>query len=87
MFDMRFVANPHWVDELRPLTGIDQPVRDYCAADPAGAGAMDRIEALLTDLDSPLLGRRQNLSDRGVRLHWGASPVGRGSGGNGGAVA
>ena len=29
VFDMRFVANPHWVDELRPLTGEDQAVRDY----------------------------------------------------------
>ena len=35
VFDMRFVANPHWVDELRPLTGQDQAVRDYCAKDPA----------------------------------------------------
>lgn len=50
MFDMRFVANPHWVDELRPLTGLDQPVRDYCAADPGWGPAMDSIEALLQDL-------------------------------------
>ena len=32
---MRFIANPHWVDELRPLTGEDQAVRDYVAEDPA----------------------------------------------------
>jgi UPF0042 nucleotide-binding protein len=50
MFDMRFIANPHWVDELRPLTGIDQAVRDYCAEDPAWEQAMDNIEALLRDL-------------------------------------
>ena len=50
MFDMRFLANPHWVDELRPLTGIDQAVRDYCAADPGWGQAMDSIEALLKDL-------------------------------------
>jgi UPF0042 nucleotide-binding protein len=49
VFDMRFLGNPHWVDELRDLTGLDQPVRDYVAADPAWDGAMDRIEALLTD--------------------------------------
>lgn len=50
VFDMRFVPNPHWVDELRPLTGLDQPVRDYCAADPGWKGMMDSTEALLADL-------------------------------------
>jgi UPF0042 nucleotide-binding protein len=50
MFDMRFIANPHWVDHLRPLTGIEQAVRDYCAADPAWGQAMGHVEALLKDL-------------------------------------
>ena len=50
MFDMRFIANPHWIDDLRPLTGSDQAVRDYCAKDPAWCRAMDSIEALLKDL-------------------------------------
>jgi UPF0042 nucleotide-binding protein len=27
--DMRFLPNPHWVPELRPLTGRDAPVSDY----------------------------------------------------------
>lgn len=27
--DMRFLANPYWVTELRHLTGKDEPVRDY----------------------------------------------------------
>jgi UPF0042 nucleotide-binding protein len=27
--DCRFLPNPHWVPELRPKTGRDQPVRDY----------------------------------------------------------
>jgi UPF0042 nucleotide-binding protein len=50
MFDMRFIANPHWVEELRPQTGMDQAVRDYCAKDPAWGQAMGHIEALLKDL-------------------------------------
>ena len=29
VFDCRFLPNPHWVDELRPLTGLDEPVADY----------------------------------------------------------
>ena len=48
VFDMRFLDNPHWVDELRPLTGADQPVRDHIANDPAWSNSMDRVEALLT---------------------------------------
>lgn len=29
IFDVRFLPNPHWVRELRPLRGTDLPVRDY----------------------------------------------------------
>jgi UPF0042 nucleotide-binding protein len=49
MFDMRFLDNPHWVQDLRPLTGMDQPVRDHLATDPAWNDAVARLEALLTD--------------------------------------
>ena len=49
VFDMRFVHNPHWVDELRPLTGQDPAVRAYVARDEAWGPAMDRVEALLSD--------------------------------------
>jgi UPF0042 nucleotide-binding protein len=49
VFDLRFLPNPHWVDELRPLTGVDAPVQDYLAADPAWNETLDRIEALLID--------------------------------------
>ncbi|QIK79786.1 RNase adapter RapZ [Sphingomonas piscis] len=49
VFDLRFLANPHWVDDLRPLTGEDAPVQDYVAADPAWSDTVDRLESLLTD--------------------------------------
>ena len=49
MFDLRFLANPHWIDELRPLTGTDTKVRTYIEQDEAWAPSMDRIEALLID--------------------------------------
>jgi RNase adapter protein RapZ len=29
VIDCRFLPNPHWVDELRPHTGLDEDVRDY----------------------------------------------------------
>lgn len=50
VFDMRFVPNPHWIAELRPLTGLDRPVQAYCAADPGWAGMMNSTEALLEGL-------------------------------------
>ena len=50
VFDMRFIDNPHWIEELRPLTGMDLPVRDHVVADPAWGATMERIEALLADL-------------------------------------
>lgn len=49
MFDMRFLDNPHWVQHLRPLTGLDRPVQEHLEKDPAWFEAMGRLEALLTD--------------------------------------
>jgi UPF0042 nucleotide-binding protein len=49
VFDLRFIPNPHWVDELRPLTGMDRPVRTYLERDPVWAETMERIESLLID--------------------------------------
>jgi RNase adapter protein RapZ len=48
VFDMRFLRNPHWEPELKPLTGQDTAVADYVAADPAYSESLDRIEGLLT---------------------------------------
>lgn len=50
VFDMRFLRNPHWVEELRPMTGRDEPVGDYVAGDPAYAEALPQIETLLLTL-------------------------------------
>lgn len=47
VFDMRFLQNPHWDKDLRPLTGLDQPVADYVRADPGYEGAVSRIRELL----------------------------------------
>lgn len=49
VFDLRFVPNPHWVEELRPLSGEDAPVRDYLREQPEWTEALDRIESLLID--------------------------------------
>ncbi|MGB0893940.1 MAG: RNase adapter RapZ [Parashewanella sp.] len=34
MFDVRFLPNPHWEPDLRPLTGLDQPVQEFLQQQP-----------------------------------------------------
>lgn len=50
MFDMRFIDNPHWIEDLRPLTGLDAPVQAHVSKDPAWSQTLDRIEELVLDL-------------------------------------
>ena len=47
VIDMRFLPNPHWVPELRPLTGLDDNVLRYVLSQPAAADFLDRLEGLL----------------------------------------
>jgi len=32
VFDARFLPNPHWEPDLKPLTGLDQSVKDFLAS-------------------------------------------------------
>ena len=50
VFDVRFLANPHWEVALRPLTGESAAVAAFVAADPAYAPAVDRIADLIAVL-------------------------------------
>jgi UPF0042 nucleotide-binding protein len=47
VLDCRFLPNPHWVDELRPFTGLDQPVRDYVLAQPETDDFLTKLDDLL----------------------------------------
>jgi UPF0042 nucleotide-binding protein len=47
VFDMRFLDNPHWDPELRPLTGLDAPVSAHIEADVAWEDAFGRIRDLV----------------------------------------
>ena len=47
VFDVRFLPNPHWVDELRPYNGTQAPVRDYVFGQPATPPFVDALERLL----------------------------------------
>jgi UPF0042 nucleotide-binding protein len=46
-FDVRFLPNPHYVDDLRPLTGRDEAVVEYIARDGKLAEFYERLHALL----------------------------------------
>jgi len=49
--DVRFLDNPHWIPELRDLTGLDAPVRAHVLA---SAGAQDFLESYMQVLDTAL---------------------------------
>jgi UPF0042 nucleotide-binding protein len=53
VFDVRFLANPHYEAKLQPLTGRDKRVADFIAADPG----FKPFFAALTKLLLPLLPR------------------------------
>ena len=47
VFDVRMLPNPHYIRELRPLTGRDAPVAAYLQAQPDVLEMLARIEAFL----------------------------------------
>jgi len=55
VFDARFLRNPYYQLDLRPLDGRDPAVQDYVAADPAFPGFIEGLQRLL----EPLLPRYQ----------------------------
>jgi len=50
VFDCRFLPNPHWVDELRPLPGTDPAVRNYVMKQPETAEFLVELERLFAML-------------------------------------
>ena len=48
VFDCRFLPNPFWVEELRPYSGIDAPVRDYVLSQPESQDFLAKVDDLLT---------------------------------------
>ncbi|MDQ3877456.1 MAG: RNase adapter RapZ [Actinomycetota bacterium] len=46
VLDCRFLPNPHWVQGLRELTGLDDPVRDYVLEQPETTDFLKRTSDL-----------------------------------------
>jgi UPF0042 nucleotide-binding protein len=47
VMDVRFLPNPHWIDDLRPLTGLDAAVREYVLGQQLTTQFLERFEHLL----------------------------------------
>lgn len=50
VFDVRFLPNPHYIDELRPLTGLDKTLRDYVLGQAACQEFRRHLEKMLAFL-------------------------------------
>ncbi|MGB0834031.1 MAG: RNase adapter RapZ [Psychrobium sp.] len=49
VFDVRFLPNPHWEPELRPLTGLDRPVQEYLESEPLVNKLENQITEFISD--------------------------------------
>lgn len=50
VFDVRFLPNPNYVPELKPMTGMDKPVSQYVESHPETQEFLERLEGLLSFL-------------------------------------
>ena len=47
VFDARFLPNPFYVDDLRPLTGLDRPVSDFVFGYPQTQQIVEKLEEMI----------------------------------------
>jgi UPF0042 nucleotide-binding protein len=52
VFDVRFLTNPYYVPDLKPLSGLQPPVREYVLGQPAAGRFLDLVVELL-ELTAP----------------------------------
>jgi UPF0042 nucleotide-binding protein len=55
LLDCRFIPNPHWIPELRPLNGRDEPVRKAVLSAPGVDKFIDDYVALLISMSNGFL--------------------------------
>ena len=75
--DCRFLPNPHWVPELRPLNGRDEPVRDYVLAQQGAAEFLETYERLLDIIGTGYQREGKRYATIAVGCTGGQAPVGR----------
>jgi P-loop ATPase protein family len=50
LIDARFLDNPYWVPELKPMSGRDAPVVEYVMRQPAAGKLLDDVQRMVSDL-------------------------------------
>jgi UPF0042 nucleotide-binding protein len=50
VFDCRFLPNPYWVEELRPLSGQDAAIKEFVLGHPETREFLERVDGLLVML-------------------------------------
>jgi UPF0042 nucleotide-binding protein len=60
MLDVRFLKNPYWVEELRPLTGKDERVKSYVMNQDQAKDFVDNLLRLIEQLVPALLSTKTN---------------------------
>ena len=48
VFDVRFLPHPHWDENLRPMSGLDEPVRDFVMEQSLSVKFLDQLTGMLT---------------------------------------
>ena len=77
VLDVRFLPNPHWEPELRPLTGFDRRIVEYVGRDGRLKEFYDRVAAAARVPAAAVRRRGQGAPRRGDRLHRRPPPLGR----------
>ncbi len=60
LVDVRFLKNPYWVEELRPMTGKDADVQRYVLDQPAAIDLLERLVELIASLAPAMLDEKTN---------------------------
>jgi UPF0042 nucleotide-binding protein len=47
VFDVRFMQNPYYLEELRPLSGLTEPVREYVLGQPIARDFLSHLQGFL----------------------------------------
>ena len=74
LLDVRFLPNPHFVPELKPLTGLDRAVSAYVSVQPACRDFLRLCRQLLQFLLPQYLKEGKELPDHCHRLHRRSAP-------------
>ena len=78
LWDVRFLPNPYWVEELRPKTGKVREVADYVLQSERAISFFVHLEPLLQFLVEQNNAAGKENSSNSHRLHGGKASVGCG---------